>query len=793
MQKALFISEKDSTLKSSQQVYNHMDQTQLDYEIVAFVPLRGNVVEFTPPPKGKFTWEQLPYIPDGFKNYPFTTMQVDPRQHLYQAIPGKESYLANLKKALQKHPDIDFVIVGTDSDREGSNIWQSTWNSLPLSYQKIPHKRFFVNDMTTSGIESGFKNLLNDDYQFPNGTIVGNIYKAGILRAQLDKVIGFSYTPALTLKTKTLVRAGRVKLPTLNLVVQRELENKNFVPTKFWTLKMKFIHPHGKYTGELLDQQQKTRRFLKESEAQQALQNLADQGTVQAVHKKQKVVPAPKLPSTSDVQQAISKLGFELPAIDQALEDLYNTRKIITYPRSDSNYLTDGQAASLPALLQAASNIADFAPVIKTISSARITEIGHNKNYVNSKKSGPHSAITLTGTGFNFDTLPSLEQKIVHFVAQRLIQIFLDPEIIAETTILTANQKQLFKTTGKVIKAAGWTVLQSASHQDTTLPDVQPQDQVQAQDPQLKAGQTTPPPFYTDGSLVAMMKNVGNLVPDQQAKKVFREIKGLGTEATRTQIIQGLIKSKLIKKTKQQYHATAPAIQLINALKGLQIIDPITTATFETNLQQVEKGTLSAADYQTQVFDFVRQQVQIIHDADIPVLGQDQQAVQKTNLTYQGQSLVFHPQGKFGPYYEVQNSAKTKFSQVPNGHQLTEDEVAALLAGKTLKNLTFKWSKTKTKGQADLQLEMPAGKFKYTFAATDPQTITKHQGKWGVYYSYQGINISEKWSSHKFTEQEIKKLFNEENVSFEFTDKNKKKRKTTLKLNKSTHKLDFVN
>lgn len=737
MQTAIFIAEKGYIIENARPVYEKI-QSQLPYRITGFFPLAGHVMEFDEPNDKNFSWQKIPYLPDNIVSYDWN--KVAPAQGVKLFRPSKRKMGG--KTDAQRVNDIatfirndppDFVISAGDSDREGSLLVLEVLNYLHIPITKT--KRFWIKGgFTDKKLEYSLKNLLDYDYTFSDGNNIKQMYQASELRSQIDRVMGYSYSPALSLKTGAHIRAGRIKLPTLKMVVDRDLEIKNFKPQTYYDIQQKFSYQDQSYVGKLLDSDTNKPAYITDKQqAGQIERDLANPtATVVDAQQKKQAVRPPQFLNTNDVKkQFLKKYGNK--EIEEAMESLYHVRKIMTYPRTDTQYVSSDDAETFPALLAAAKSIPQLAPFIDTIKTAQIAKIKKDKRYVNSKKAGAHEALVPTEKLFNFNALPEIEQDIISYVDGFFVQAFLPDQIVLKTDLVTQNGQHKFITHGQVQESPGWTKLFNKKTSDVVLPAIAKGATVTAHPPMVKEGQTTPPSHYTLSSLISAMGHVASLVKDKDAKKILRETKGLGTDTSQGEIVDGLIQSKQLILKKKTVYASAGSIQLIEALRGLDIIDPISTANFETKLAMVEKGELDAAEYQKQAFDYVAQQCQIIHDSKtIPVLVQD--TAQDTGLTFNNQHIMLRD-GKYGKYYSVMLNTG-KYAYISKEWRGLDINLSVL--GELLQN-----SKAKLQNKA-------GAVFDFTFdpnigfgvseenASTNlmykGKAITKHQGQYGPYY-----------------------------------------------------------
>lgn len=788
-QNAIFIAEKGSIINSTRPVYQQM-QSKLNYKIIGWFPLAGHIMEFDEPDDGgKFSWDNVPYIPANIADYDWDSLRPKAGENLYRPVKTVMGGKSGKQRAddiakFMKDNHVDFVISAGDPDREGGLLVLEVLNNLNIPVEKS--KRFYVNDLTPKGISQGLSNLLDLDYKFKDGSSIRGIYQAGVLRSMIDRVMGYSYTPALTLKTGMLIRAGRIKLPTLNLVVTREKEILNFKPKTFYTIEEEFTAANGKYIGQLIDDNKQIIKFDNQQDAEKTEKTLKESNLAKIVSldKKQQRVRPPQMYKTNDIVSMMAK-KYSFKTIQDEMEDLYSIKKIMTYPRTDTKYLTDGQVEDFSSMLKAASYISELAPYVSKISQEDILRVGKDKRYVNSKKAGAHSALAPTGKKFDFGALSKIQQEIMMQVAGSFVKLFLPDQVVEKTDIVTAHGKHLFSTKGKVQISAGWTVLNSADSKDTVLPSVSKDEAVSVAKTNLNKGQTKPPAFYTDSSLIRAMENVANQVDDVDAKKILKETKGLGTDTSQPAIIEGLKASKLIEVKKKKLHPTAEGTKIIDALHGMDIIDPISTAKFEENLDAVSKEEITPLDYQNNAFNYVSKQCKIIYDSNtIPTLGKRTSSAksEETSISYNGETIQRYTNDK-GSYYLIHlKEDKVGFIPAkPYEHEFTDEEINKLLAGNTLKNITFKMKDKSV--TCDVVFDFNKGKLRYIFPDRGENTglsyegvpVKLYDGKYGKFYFAKlksgKLGFNQNLHGHLITIAEAKRLLNNEilkDLAFQF-------------------------
>lgn len=802
MTNAIAITEKSYQLTSLKPAYEKI-KSKLPYNILAWFPLAGHVMTYTAAAQkssGNWAWDKLPIIPQEIRNYDWNAVAPNAGDDLYtpstKKMGGKtgKQRVKAISDFLKKN-DVDTILIISDPDREGDLLALEVINYLGYPMEKT-RRVWLKGDLTEESCIDGLEHPHDFNYTFSDGINTKGLYQASQLRSQIDLIWGFSYTQALTLKTGQMVYAGRVKLPTLALVVNRELEISNFKPKTFFQLEQEFVHPNGKYIGKLLDKDGKEATFDTEDTLKQALSTQTDSATIESVESKVNNVLAPQMFKTNNIMSLMAGKHYSFKQIQDAMESLYHNYKVMTYPRTDTRYMEDGQVADFEGMLESCACVPELKPYVDKIKDEDRARVGKSRRYVNSKKSGAHTALSPTKIKFDISQMTPLEADIIRAVDTQFVQLFLPAEKVQATTIITKSGDVKYKTTGKIIKDKGWTVLANTTSKDVLLPDIKQNDTVQFGKQNVKKGQTKPPAFYTDSTLITAMENVANQVDDKDAKAILKETKGLGTDTSQPEIIEGLKRSGLIFVQKNKLHASEDGINLIKALHGMEIIDPIFVAHFEDKLDQVAKLKLAPKEYQDEICEFVTKQMDVIKNSTtIPKLTgahskTKRQTYQKesTDMTYNGCKIDKITGGKYGAFYAVQPAAGqakgVSFSSVIGGHELTEEEIEQLMSGKHI-NIPIK-TKSGSTVHALIGLDMKTGKFSYQrddIQATNFEykgiKLNLYQGKNGPYYA---APVGKKWISfgktvfgYELTDEDIKTLLAGESVKDkELTFKNGK-------------------
>lgn len=475
-------------------------------------------------------------------------------------------------------------MIATDSDREGEAIARLIINLSGNSRKTI--KRLWINSLETSEIKKGFQNL-------KDGQAFYSTYKEAETRQIADWLVGINLTRLYTLYVQKngmrgVFSVGRVQPPTLFLIYQRNEEIKHFVSKLFYELYATFTHSNGKYKGkykERFDTLENLDGFKETNQLEQA-----ENAEVTNVKVEEKRQYAPKLFSLSDLQSFANK-RFKYSA-DKTLsiaQKLYE-KKVLSYPRSDTNYIGSPEFDYLKSNLSRYLELAGVG-----ISEPQLNE---NKRYVDGSKVQEHYAIIPTKTLPKLSDVTKDEKNIYLLVLYRTLAIFEKPYIYDETTIDTAINQVLFQSKGKTEKERGWKRLykqEEKDKDDPLLPEVTVNDSV-AFALETKEGKTQPPNYYTEGTLLTVMKHVGRAMDDKDSKDILKETEGIGTEATRASIIETLKKQDYITISKSKIYVTEKGELLCRIIAEDEIANAGMTAQWERYLKKIrsQQGTQEA-------------------------------------------------------------------------------------------------------------------------------------------------------------------------------------------------------
>lgn len=509
------------------------------------------------------------YNPD-YKNWSKMPMPFIPTNFEVKVKDGVKKQF-NLVADLMKKSSL--VINATDYDREGELIFAYVYEAAKC---KTPFKRAHFSSQTEEGLQDGFKTLLTS-------ADVKDITDAGRGRGIADAMVGWNVTAKMTLisASKAVLSVGRVQTPTENMLVERELAIRNFKPEPYYTITALFKTASGEtYKGD-----HKTKKFENKADADSIFAKITGKkGTVDSIEKKTVYKEAPDLYSLNTLQMAANtKYGFTMAKTLELAQQLYEGG-YTTYPRTDCQYLTEDMEPVVNNVLDVlAANNKEYADLID--GKARVFE---KKKYFDDKKVTSHFAIIPTKmypTGLTMD-----QKKIYDLIARSVIMMLYGKAELENTKIITDVDGEQFISNGKMVKDPQWMLVDTRS-KDELLPTLKKGDIVDGEY-KLNEKMTEPPKRYTDKTLLSAMLNAGKELDDEDLKKLMTsgKVEGIGTTATRANIIETLIARGYAERDKKNIFATERGIQMIQALPIKELKSAELTAMWEQRLNKIAEG-----------------------------------------------------------------------------------------------------------------------------------------------------------------------------------------------------------
>ena len=514
------------------------------------------------------TWrmEDLPMLPKNMK----------------LVVIGQTSKQFKAVSALLSSNEVDKVVIATDAGREGELV--ARWIIKKANCKK-PMLRLWISSQTDKAIKEGFA-ALKPASQYEN------LYKSAQCRAEADWLVGLNVSRALTCKHNAQLSAGRVQTPTLAMIVKREEEILKFRPKDYFTVKADF----DGFSAIYKDSRNQARFF--DAAAAQAVADAVkgQRGILSEVKKAYKFKAPPAAYDLTELQRdANKKYGYSAKQTLSLMQSLYETHKLLTYPRTDSRYITTDVAATLPERLRAIA----IGPYKDAANAVLRSKPIQTKYIVNDAKVTDHHAIIPTEQYVDLNKLSREERHIYDLVVRRFIAVLSSPFEYDEMQVTITIGKHKFYTKGQSVKSAGWKALYDSSlaEDDDADDDVKSQNlpalsqgaAVNVKGVRMVAGKTTPPARYTEATLLSAMENPTGQVDDGSLKDALKTAGGLGTPATRADIIEKLFDSFCVERRGKEIFPTSKGKQLIDIvpsdLKSAEL-----TAKWEQRLSLIAKG-----------------------------------------------------------------------------------------------------------------------------------------------------------------------------------------------------------
>ena len=500
----------------------------------------------------------------------------------------------NIIKELLNRDDVEYVINATDNDREGELI---AFLIFLLAKNKKPVKRILVNEWTPQDITRGLENLKDEED-------MRNLQAAGYTRLITDWLIGINFTSVATLKygNGKLLNIGRVILPTVKLVYDRDMEIRNFVPKTYFEIEGNFKCANGTYKGKLI--KGKETKFDTEEEAMAVIDSITSKNGVISSKKVTKSKEyAPKLFSLTSLQGYItSKYShFTSDKVLNVCQSLYEGKGkggYITYPRTDSVYLEESLTDKASQTLNRLKHGLPYEDKIKFAKTKRVFD---------SSKVDSHSAIIPTYIVPN--SLTPDEQIVYQAIKDRFIANFMPPAEYENTEIKTDVDDSVFLTKGKVLKVKGYLEVYNKEQKNDLLPSMEKGENVEVLEILPLKKQTTPPKSYTEDTLLKAMKNCGKNVDDEDLVLAGYSI---GTSATRGDVLKKIAQVGYVNKKGKSYYITDLGINLVEIFPVKDLFDVDYTGKLEKSLSDIQKGQFSRKEYLLNIMNFIVKNVNLI-------------------------------------------------------------------------------------------------------------------------------------------------------------------------------------
>lgn len=675
----------------------------------------GHMAELVPPED---------YTAENWAKWALETLPMLPKTFQLRPLKRTMDHWRHLKKLLQDNK-FESIINACDAGREGELIFRYVYE---LAGSRRPVERLWLSSLTPTAINKAFNNL-------KDGAEYDNLFHAARCRSEADWLVGLNATRAMTLATQAsghqggVKSVGRVQTPTLALIVERDRAIREHVPQPFYNIFATFSQGKASWEGMLLTKEDKN-RINKKEDADAILEKLKvkSEGAVTAIDTKEKPIAIPlpyDLPTLQ--REANTRLGITAQQTLDAAQGLYE-RKLLTYPRTDSRYLTKDMKPGMMDIIKAINpdpwespdlkDGADLAEEIKARAHAiekAPQQFPINHEIFNDEKVTDHHAILPTELSLTPTVSAQLsknERGVYELVQRRFIAQFLGKAVFSVSRIEVTIDDYKFETVGTQVIKLGWQAIEPprAKSKEIVLPNVVKGAAV-LNKRWIKEGVTKPPPHYTEASLLGAMENAGRELDEKELRAAMKEA-GLGTAATRASIIETIIRREYVARANKNLIATENGMSLIDSITEPGLKSPQLTARWEAALLRIEQGKLARADFMQKVEKFTTAIVYSIQRADLKF---------EKSKVVGACPLCKKPVRDTGKVFSCDSGRACSlvvFKSVA-GKPLTESNVKALLAGQTIGPLSGFISKKKTKFEASLKLD-EEGKTKFVFENNKP-------------------------------------------------------------------------
>lgn len=535
--------------------------------------------------------EDLPMIP---KKMELVVIKQSAKQ--YQAV-----------KSQLFRKDIGEIIIATDAGREGELV--ARW-ILEKSGCHKPVKRLWISSVTDKAIREGFAHLKEGkEYQ--------NLYAAAVCRAQADWLVGINATRALTCKYNAQLSCGRVQTPTLAMIARREEEIRKFKPQEYYGVSVKA----GGIQWTWQDEKSRSSRTFSKEKAQEVQGEVSGKSLkIISAEKKSKKAYAPGLYDLTELQRdANKKFGYSAKQTLNIMQRLYENHKVLTYPRTDSRYIGKDVAGTLSERLKAIS----IGPYRKLAGPLSTKALKTNASFVDDSKVSDHHAIIPTEQFVQLEHMTTEERKIYDLVVRRFLSVLYPPFVYEQSTLTAKCGNDTFAARGKMVISQGWKAVyenqsedwddeeddeRSDQLKDQVLPSLEKNEVLKAEAVKITTGKTKPPAYFNEAALLSAMENPIKYMESQDAKvrKTLGETGGLGTVATRADIIEKLFHSFMMEKRGQEIHLTSKAKQLLELVPE-DLKKPELTADWEMRLGNISRGKMKKDAFMENIRDYTRE------------------------------------------------------------------------------------------------------------------------------------------------------------------------------------------
>lgn len=692
--KKIIIAEKPSVAREIASVLGvankATDGTYLFNDEYAVTWAFGHLVSLYDPEDYKdewkvWSWETLPMIPTDFKLCQNYKVDKDKEGKRIKVVDdGVKKQLNSIKNLFTNGSEI---IVATDAGREGELIFRLIYEYLGI---RKPFSRLWISSLTKDAIDKGFKNL-------QAGNNYDNLYNAAFCRAKADWLLGLNSTRALTVTVKQTFPMGRVQTPTLCLIIQRFLENKNFVPQKYFQVRLNLTEKNQVFFALSVNTYPSASIANELTNKLRTLQSIIAKDVAAKVRNEN-----PPLLFDLTQLQADCNRKFGLSANDtlEIAQSLYE-KKIISYPRTGSRHISQDIFAEIPDLIKSlknnisvisdSPNYSNFQKAIFYLENSTLNSIS-----VNDKKVTDHHALLPTNYRFNLSDISGSARQVYELILSRTLETF-HQVCIKDITTITFNEfQENFTAKGVVIKQQGWrsvlNEVEEIEENEGRLPILQTNDSVSLIKPETLEKITKAKPLHNEASLLKLMETAGKDITNELIRDAMKE-GGLGTPATRASIIEGLLSRKYITREKKYLIPTDRGLALYDFVHDKKLGKPDLTGEWELKLSKIEKGEFSSAAFMKEielytnvVLDEIKQESGSVVAA-VQAIQQKQEDLKPDCPICKAKMNVFE-KGIFCS--DKTKECKFVIWRNQRGKDLTDNQLIELIVKKKTKTMKFK-------------------------------------------------------------------------------------------------------
>ena len=552
------------------------------------------------------------------KKWRFDTLPIMPDNLKLKGIKQTYDQLKVLE-SLMNDEDTESIICATDSGREGELIFRYIYEYVKC--QK-PFQRLWISSMTDKAIKDGFAGLKPSE-------AYDNLYYSAKCRSEADWLVGINASRAYTLKYDALLSIGRVQTPTLAIIVARQKEIDAFDSKEYYEVNTDY----GNFTGTwFLVDYGETKIYEKEKAEEIANKVKGKNATVTKIENEEKRQPAPLLYDLTELQRDCNrKFGFSAQKTLSIAQSLYEKRKMITYPRTDSRYLSDDMIPKIKATLKKLSYVDNYKEYSQYVLN--LEKLPISKRIIDNTKVSDHHAIIPTDGNININNLTDEERKVYNLIALRFISVFYPAYVYNTTRAVALSEDETFISRGTTIIEDGWMALykgveeeekkkKKEKTEEAVLPPLSEGHCLNVVDAKAVKKKTQPPKPYTEASLLSAMENAGRFIEDENLREQLKD-SGLGTPATRAAIIERLITVGYIVRKGKALVPTTKGMNII-AIVPEELKSPQTTGKWEKGLSSIAKGKMQDERFMGSIKRFVYFLIDNAKKADTTIVFEDE-------------------------------------------------------------------------------------------------------------------------------------------------------------------------